>query len=216
MKNKIIVVTVLMLVPIIYLLVIWNNLPPILPMHFNLRGDVDRYGSKTAVVVMIAILTGVSGIIFLLFSYIHRLNPKMAPRDNKDRMQKIGVAVVAFMVIIQCWTLYTIQKGELALSIKFVLIAVGLLFAVIGNYMPNLKPNYVAGFRLPWTLHNENNWKRTHDIAGKLWFFGGIIAAFLCIIFPFKLAIFAMIILLLVLIIVPAVYSYKLYKQTHD
>jgi hypothetical protein len=45
---------------------------------------------------------------------------------------------------------------------------VGLMLAVVGNYIYNIKPNYFAGIRLPWTLHNDENWKRTHLLGGKL------------------------------------------------
>ena len=90
---------------------------------------------------------------------------------------------------------------------------VGLLFAVIGNYMPNLKPNYFAGLRLPWTLENEDNWRKTHRLAGKLFFSGGLILAIICL---FTSPIASIIIFFagtMIITIIPCVYSYKLYKR---
>jgi len=215
MKNKIfLIVILLMLIPVIYLASIWNSLPATLPMHFDLQGQPDRYGNKSEVIILIAVLSLVAILVFFLLSYVHRFAPKMASVENKDRMQKIAVFIVAFIVVVECWLLYVIQKGELAFSIKFILIAVCLLFAVIGNYMPNMKPNYVAGFRLPWTLKNEDNWRRTHHIAGRLWFGGGLLSAMLFLLLPFKFAVISVIILFSILVLLPAIYSYRLYKKT--
>ncbi len=80
--------------------------------------------------------------------------------------------------------------------------------------MPNMKPNYVAGFRLPWTLKNEDNWRRTHHIAGRLWFGGGLLSAMLFLLLPFKFAVISVIILFSILVLLPAIYSYRLYKKT--
>ncbi|CAN5189886.1 hypothetical protein BH20BAC1_BH20BAC1_26170 [soil metagenome] len=89
----------------------------------------------------------------------------------------------------------------------------GPLFALIGNYMPNLKPNYVAGYRISWTLNNADNWRKTHDFAGKSWFFGGLIMVVLCMLLPFETALVVFTIVVLALLIIPAVYSYKLHKK---
>ncbi len=183
-------------------------------MHFNLQGQPDRYGEKKEIIPLITLLSFVALLVFLLLSNVHRIAPKKASAENKNRMQKIALSIVAFMVVVQCWLLYIIQNSEVAFSIKFILIAVCLLFAIIGNYMPNMKPNYIAGFRLPWTLNNEDNWRKTHHIAGRLWFGGGLLSAALCLLLPFKFAVISIIILFAILVFIPAIYSYRLYKKT--
>jgi uncharacterized membrane protein len=77
-----------------------------------------------------------------------------------------------------------------------------------------MKPNYVAGFRLPWTLKNEDNWRRTHHIAGRLWFGGGLLGALLFLLLSFKFAVISVIVLFSILVLWPAIYSYRLYKKT--
>jgi len=51
----------------------------------------------------------------------------------------------------------------------------GFAFAGMGIYMPKLKQNYYAGFKLPWTLESEENWNATHRLAGKIWPVGGLL-----------------------------------------
>ena len=99
---------------------------------------------------------------------------------------------------------------------KFVFIAMGLLFALIGSNMYNIKPNYFAGIRLPWTLENEENWKYTHRIAGRMWFAGGLILTALAFFLPTKAGFIALMITTAIITIVPAVYSYMFYKRNQN
>lgn len=212
MKNKFLIAIGLALLPLIYLAIIWKSLPLRIPIHFDFEGNINKYGSKTDVLILTFAMMFLALLIYLLFSYIHIISPKIASADNSNRMQKIALTVVAFFVIIQFWLLYSIQQGHITF-IKFILIAVSILFAIIGNYMPNLRPNYVAGFRLPWTLKNADNWKKTHDVAGRLWFSGGLLTALLCLLLPLKAAIIVMVIIFIVLLSYPAIFSYNLYNK---
>jgi uncharacterized membrane protein len=89
----------------------------------------------------------------------------------------------------------------------------GVLVMIIGNYMNSLKPNYVAGIRLPWTLKDPENWRKTHQLAAKLWFVGGmllIVSSFLLskeFLIPFT------IFLLVVLVVIPGIFSYEIYRR---
>jgi uncharacterized membrane protein len=79
--------------------------------------------------------------------------------------------------------------------------------------MYNIKPNYFAGIRLPWTLENEDNWKKTHQLAGRLWFFGGVIFAAIALVLNREYIGYFGIAILSVLVIIPVFYSYNLYKN---
>ena len=89
-------------------------------------------------------------------------------------------------------------------------ILIGLLFIVIGNYMPKTKQSYTMGIKLPWTLASEENWNRTHRLAGFLWVIGGVY--FLAMTF-IGWSLVAFLIPLAVMVLVPAVYSYLLYRK---
>lgn len=70
--------------------------------------------------------------------------------------------------------LYTTAHQGISIE-KLLFPIMGLAFAGMGLYMPKIKQNYFAGFKLPWTLDNEDNWNATHKIAGKVWLYGGIV-----------------------------------------
>jgi uncharacterized membrane protein len=79
--------------------------------------------------------------------------------------------------------------------------------------MHNIKPNYFAGFRLPWTLENEDNWRKTHLLGGKLWFVGGLFIAVICLLLPPVASMVAFFTIMFTVVLIPAIYSYRLYKK---
>ena len=90
----------------------------------------------------------------------------------------------------------------------------GLLFAYMGNILHSIKPNYFAGFRLPWTLESEENWRATHLLASKIWFAGGILIAILALLIKPIIMFFVMIGIVLVMAIIPTVYSYRMFTRS--
>ena len=88
-------------------------------------------------------------------------------------------------------------------------IFMGLLLTIIGNYLPKCKRNYTIGIKLPWTLDSEENWNKTHRLAGWTWTIGGILimaTGWLC-------GFVAFIIVLSAMVLTPIIYSYILHKK---
>lgn len=93
---------------------------------------------------------------------------------------------------------------------RFMPLAIGILLIITGNYLPKCRQNYTAGIRLPWTLASEENWNRTHRLGGKTMVIAGIIivvCSFVKVNFAF------LIIPIIAAVIIPAVYSYMLYRK---
>ena len=204
------------LVPIAYLAVIWPSLPEKMAIHFDLKGTADRYGSKTELLVMVAVFSAMCIGIYFLLSNIYKIDPKKYAADNKDRLHRMGFAIAVFMAALSCFIIYSTSRGSMEMGMRYVFAGVGLLLCLIGNYMHTIKPNYFAGIRLPWTLNNEDNWRKTHLLAGKLWFVGGLVIAILCFLLPDAVAMILFFILTVVLILVPVIYSYRLYKKNKE
>jgi uncharacterized membrane protein len=148
----------------------------------------------------------------LLVTNIYKIDPKKYAAQNKERMQRIAFYVAAYLSAVFVMIIYTVVHDNSGFMMKFVFIAMGLLLALLGNNMHNIKPNYFAGIRLPWTLENEENWRKTHQFAGRLWFFGGLIFAILVFLLNDKWAGYIGAALLAVLVIIPVIYSYNLYR----
>lgn len=186
--NKLInwLVALVILIPGIYLAFAWNSLPAKVPMHFDINGNADRYGDKSELLRTVLILPAVSLFVYFLLANIYRIDPKKYAVENRVRLKRIAFAIVCFISALTCIIIYSASHGGSKFDVSLILSAVGLLFAIIGNYLPNLKPNYFAGMRLPWTLENPENWRKTHALAGKLWFAGGLLLAVTCLFYPQK------------------------------
>ena len=207
------IVWLFIIAPAVYLAIVWNTLPETIAMHFNLKGDIDRYGSKSELATMVLILIGVNAVVYLLLPQVYRIDPKRYAVENKGRLFRIAFAVAVFTAAVLCLLIYSSIHGNIKFTMRFILAGVGLMLAVVGNYIYNIKPNYFAGIRLPWTLNDDENWKRTHLLGGKLLFAGGLLIAVICLFAPFTFSMITLFVVLLVVILITCIYSYRLYKK---
>lgn len=212
--NKLVKVLIwpVFLAPLVYLAFVWNQLAASVPLHFNLKGEPDRYGSKYELLLPVAIIIAVSIGVYFLLNNLHRIDPKKSyTEETRGRMQRFAIGLVLFMSILGCFIVQSAVDGAINLSSNYILALVGLLFAFIGNYMYTIKPNYFAGFRLPWTLQDNENWRLTHKLAGVLWFAGGLLIVILALALPAKYSMSSFLAVMIIITIIPAVYSYRLY-----
>lgn len=209
--NK--VIWLIFIAPSVYLVIVWDKLPERVAMHFDLKGNVDRYGSKNELIVLTAVMTFLAVAIYFLLPLAYKIDPKRKAAENKKRLYRIAYVVSVFLVAILCMLIYSSSHGNTKFSTKFIFAGVGLLFCFIGNYMHNIKPNYFAGFRLPWTLENESNWRKTHLLGGKLFFAGGFLIAVISLFTPPIATLIIFFAITLTITIIPCVYSYRLYKK---
>jgi uncharacterized membrane protein len=207
------IIWLIIIAPAVYLAIEWNKLPERVPIHFNLKGIADRYGSKNELIILIAVLSVLVTLVYLLLPLAYKIDPKKTASANKNRIQMLALAVAVFMSFITCLIIASSVQGNFRFNIRLVFAGVALLFCIIGNYMHNIKPNYFAGLRLPWTLNNEENWRKTHLLAGKLWFAGGLLAVIPCLLAPVIISIIIFFTIIVVLITIPVIYSYKLYRS---
>ena len=205
-------VLIIVSVPWIYLASIWNSLPEKIPVHFGITGTPDKYGQKNEIIFEPVVCTLLSLLIYLLLTNIYKIDPKKYASKQSGTFLKIAMVVVVF---ISCITLiilnWTVQQHTIGLNL--ILVMMGLLFAYMGNIMHSIKPNYFAGFRLPWTLESKENWRVTHLMASKIWFVGGILIAILALFIKPIIMFFVMLGIILIMVVIPAIYSYRFYKE---
>ncbi len=209
LKNLILVV--FLSAPIIYLKMVYNDLPQKVALHFGADGQPDRYGEKSELWTPILIMMSVALVTYLIVTNIGKIDPKKQTLQSQELMQKLGLTIVSFVSIL---TMYIVYSSYNPTDGKLVFIMLGLFFAAIGNFMNNIKPNYFVGLRLPWTLENEDNWRKTHHLASKLWVGGGLLIATLAVFITTSLMSKIMLPIVLLIVIIPSVYSYQYYKKT--
>jgi len=215
MKSKVVIRNLVVLLiasaPLIYLAITWNNIPGQVALHFNAKLEPDRMGDKSELWLVALILTTVSFFVYLLLQNIHVVDPKRKTKDSSDTFSRLAAGIVVFIAALGCIIIASAAKGSIVLNL-FLFPLIGLMFAFIGNYMHSIKPNYFAGLRLPWTLSDDENWRKTHKLAGKLWFWGGLVFAIVSLFIPANAVIWFFIPLMLILVLIPSIYSYRFYK----
>ena len=196
------------LIPFIYLAFIWNNLPETVPMHWNGKGEIDRYGSKNELWSMTAMLSGLG---YFLFLIIPKIDPKGKLSKMGNKLDNLRLMMALFMSALPMFIIYNVQQSESKPTFIFALI--GLLFAGLGNYFKTIKPNYFIGIKTPWTLENEEVWKKTHLFGGKLWFAGGLLIFILSLIIPSIYSFYVLMTVTVIISIIPIIYSYLEFKK---
>lgn len=205
------IVVLVALLPVGYLAITWSTLPQNVPVHFGTDMKPDRISSKSELWATTGLLSLVSIGLYFLLANLHRIDPKRRGAQPSATFNKLAAGLAVFISALSFISLLSANGTTAFQNLFFPL--VGLLFAFIGNYMHNIKPNYFAGLRLPWTLSSDENWHRTHQLAGKLWFGGGLLIAIVSLFLRFSFMIPLFFGILLVLTIIPAIYSYHLFKH---
>ena len=206
-------VALLIIAPFIYGALIFPNLPSRIPTHFNIEGKADAWGGPSSIFIGPGIMGAVSVFIYVLMSNLKTFDPKKYDEANDALYSNFAVLTVAFLSALSTIIIYSSTHADEINVGKLILPLIGLSFAGLGWYMPKFKQNYFVGFKLPWTLENETNWNETHKVAGKLWIYGGLFQAVVTFILPMKFGMIAFMLAIAVMVIIPSVFSYRLFKK---
>ena len=202
-------VLVIALLPIAYLVFIWNTLPATVPMHWNVDGEIDRYGSKANLIWMSLLLPFLA---YGILSAIPFIDPKGNMNKMGNKLQNLKVLLTTFMSLLALWIVYATKRQSIG-NVNTMMTVTGILFIILGNYFKTIPPNYFMGIRTPWTLKSEANWKETHKLGGKLWFAGGILIVTLGFILDAKINSVVFMSITIVICLIPVVYSYLFYRK---
>lgn len=191
---------------LVYLLVVWDKLPDQVPVHFNISGEADNWGAKWIPSVMVV------GIYLLLL-----VLPKIDPRwKNYNLFSATYYKFRLFLTLLFSVIAVSILANQMGMDFnlgRVVSVSVLVLLTLIGNYLSTLKPNWFIGIRLPWTLDSESNWRKTHKLAGRLWFWLGLATLVASFFLPVEITGKIMVAVVAVMVIVPIVYSFIVFKK---
>ena len=203
---------ILSILPIFYLGLIYPNLPNIVPTHFDMDGRPNDFSDKSTLIFLTLLFSVLSFGVFLLITNLPKIDPKKTAGQSPELFQKMGITISVLFCFINFAISYAAKnKGE---NITWILFpALGIFFSFLGKYMREIKPNYFAGFRTPWALENDDNWRETHLLAGSMWIAGGITIAVFTIILPIEFRFIAFMSLIGIMCIVPFLFSYLYYKK---
>lgn len=184
---------------------LWNRLPDTMATHFDSQGAANGWSSKAFVVF------GMSFFILgchLLCAFATAADPR---RQNiSDKMYRVILWICPVTAVIVAVTVYGTALGFQMNMALWARMLIGVLFVIVGNYLPKCRQNFTVGIKLPWTLDDEDNWNRTHRLAGMLWVAAGLLVMISSLLPYAGIILFAS---LMTAAIVPCVYSFCLYVK---
>ena len=206
---------VLAVLPLLVTAAAYPFFPKIIPAHYNLAGEVDRYGSKAELFILPAMVLVLAPIFWGLTGLARKPvgGEKLPPEEQKARNGKvIAVTRLALLAVFNAlnlvmlasaWTDAQAGAGRMSWDLyRIAAVILSVMEIVLGNLLPKCRPNSVAGVRTPWTLESEEVWYRTHRMGGFWMVGGGILSLAAC---PFLRGIWGMGACLAVLVLVSIV-----------
>ena len=202
--RTLIITSIILLIPMLIGLLLWNKLPDQIPSHWDINGNVDSWSSKAfAVFFFPSLLLAIHWVCVLVSS----ADPKSKNYHPSMLMLVLWICPVIGLVLSSL--VYATALGY-PLNVEVIMpLLVGLMFLIVGNLLPKCRQSYTIGIKLPWTLHNEENWNKTHRFSGKLWVVGGIITMATAFVGNFWI-LFG---ILVAMVLIPTVYSYLLHLK---
>ena len=201
-KRTLILTSVVTMLPLVIGLLLWDVLPVTMATHWGADSTVNGWSSKPMAVLGLPLLLLAIHWVCIL---ITNADPKC--RDGKPLQLVLWICPAVSLL---CGSL--IYAAALGYDLNPALIMplfIGLLFMVIGNYLPKCQQNYTIGIKVPWTLNSQENWNRTHRFAGIVWVIGGALIMLTC----FLQSPVLMIGFILSLAFLPMLYSYGYYLR---
>ena len=200
----------ILLLQLIAAILIYPHMPDQVPIHWNASGEIDGYGSR---VVGAFLFPALNAAAYFLFLFLPKIDPK---RENYSKFGSsyliIRYAIHFVFVFIFVLTALASLGYPLDIS-KWMAGGVAVLFIVLGNIMGRVRHNYFVGFKFPWTLANEEVWKKTHQVGAKVMVLGGV-AALIGVIFTQGAVSFMILMIgILLPVLITTVYSYLLYRN---
>lgn len=202
-------------------------LPDTIPMHFDITGAVDRYGSKYEIFIFPAI-----NIIFLAINFIadkvykkqlSALSDEKKLADIKNNMKIMPVITIVgmltFMLIGGGFVFFILSSGDVSVSVmpprlsSIVGISLGILLTVLGNFMPKARKNTLFGLRTPWSMKNEKTWTLSNRFAGIVLFISGILMIAVSLILKDMTVVWSMMGIMLTAVIISVIHSYLISRK---
>ncbi|MBQ9349366.1 MAG: SdpI family protein, partial [Oscillibacter sp.] len=205
-RRQVILTSALTLMPLLAGLLLWSRLPDRVATHFNIAGEADGWSGKPFAVFGLPLFLLA---VHLLCLWAVSMDPR---KQNVGRkLFSITMWICPAVALFVGAMVYGNALGLPVDNSRMGMFFLGFVFIVVGNYLPKCRQNYTVGIKLPWTLADEDNWNRTHRMAGPLWIAAGAVVL-LCSLLG-AVSLWTTLVPTLAAALIPCAYSAALYRR---
>lgn len=169
-KGKIIITSLIILLPMIVGVYFWGKLPDPMATHFNFDNEANGWSPRAFAVFGLPLFMVAVHLVCLA---VTSLDPKR--KGISGKMLQMVMLICPICSVFSSIQIYGYALGMDVNGRMLVHLLLGVIFILIGNYIPKCRHNYTVGIRLPWTLADEENWNSTHHMAGRLYMAAGLV-----------------------------------------
>lgn len=203
-KGKILITSLIIILPIFVGLYYWGKLPDSMATHFTFDNEANGWSSKAFAVFGLPLFCLA---VHMVCICAVMLDPKRKSINGK--MMQLILLICPLVSIFCSIQIYGYALGMHVDGRVLVHLLLGVIFLLLGNYLPKCRHNYTVGIRLPWTLADEENWNSTHHLAGWMYMVAGLV----CLANIFLRVDWLSFVVLLGAVLIPAAYSLLFYVR---
>lgn len=204
--------------------IVLQFMPDPVPMHYDLAGNIDRWGSKYENFLLPAIILLLS-LFWHLFT-AHHEKKAANTSDEKERAEAllnakvlkiVGVSMAAMFTVMQGFILYLaytkadVNDAHIGIG-KISCILIGIMLVILGNYMPKTKRNHIVGVRVSWSMYNDTTWRKSNRFGGVSMMIAGLLIILTTLFVRASVAVALLLAYVLIAAAITLVYSRKVYK----
>lgn len=191
-----------------------------IPVHWSAQGEADDFAPRGEAVLYLLILPASAVFTTLLLAIAPLIDPF---RENLRRSRQAYVAIWAgsmcLLAALNAGIAFMMTRGADGASnefVRFVMAGCGLLFIVIGNYLPKTRKTFFLGIRTPWTLTSDYAWEKTHRLVGPLYIAAGLIGIVIAFTLTGIWIVFAFVGVVMSVTLFGVVYSWFAWRNASD
>ena len=216
MKHGYGIIYTLMALSLVIAWIFLAFLPDQVPMHYNITGEIDRFGSKyeNLLLPFFSVLMG------FMMTGMAKYHKRRGERGNEKTLVITGIFCVLFfdlMEIYFLWKAAAYPAGGVQTNgpdaMKFVSMILGALLIFCGNIMPKAGRNAVFGLRTRWSMKNDRVWQQSQRFCGYACVVCGLLMILVGLFVSGAANLLAVLGLVIVWAVVSAAASYRICKK---
>ena len=215
-------------IPLVFTAIVLQVMPESIPMHYDMAGNIDRWGSKYESLIFPGIILLISLLMTVMIAYYEKKAQKETKekeaaeaRTNTKVLTITSILLAGVFTIMQAFILYGSYKeavsgaAKQAVDIgKVSVILLGVFMILLGNFMPKTRTNHTVGFRIKWSMYNDTTWRKTNRFGAAALMITGILTIVTAVVLKNSMgAMLVMMGLLLLAVIIMVIYARKVYRE---